>query len=42
MTERDLGQMMLVYNNALVARSSSDILWFKIETDEDTGKREWK
>ena len=42
MTEMDLGQMALIYNSALVARSSSDILFFKIETDEDTDVRKWK
>lgn len=41
MTEADLGQMYLVYNNALMARSSSDVLMFKIDTDEDTGARKW-
>lgn len=34
--------MVLVYNNALIARSSSDILFFKIEKDEDTEERKWK
>jgi hypothetical protein len=42
MTEMDLGQMYLVYNSALVARSSSDILFFKIEVDEDTEERVWR
>lgn len=42
MTEKDLGQMYLVFNTALVARSSSDILFFKIEKNIDTEKREWK
>jgi len=32
MTDMDLGQMYLVYNQALIARSSGDILFFKIET----------
>ncbi len=41
MTELDLGQMFLVYEQALVARSSSDILFFKIEVDEWTGERKW-
>lgn len=41
MTDYDLGMMYLVYNNALVARSSSDILFFKIMTDEETGERGW-
>jgi len=30
MTDMDLGQMYLVYNKALIARSSSDILFFKL------------
>lgn len=33
--------MYLVYNKVLVARSSQEIVFFKIFTDED-GKREWK
>ena len=37
----DLGQMYVVYNNALLARSSSDILFFKIEKDKE-GVRTWK
>ena len=31
--------MQLVYNTALMARSSSDVLLFKIEVDEDTEER---
>jgi hypothetical protein len=31
----DLGQMYLVYNSALIARSSGDILFFRIENEED-------
>ena len=42
MTEYDLGMMYLVYNSALIARSSSDILFFKIMVDEDTGYRSWQ
>lgn len=42
MTDMDLGQMYLIFDTALIARSSSDILFFKIEKDEETGKREWK
>ena len=42
MTEMDLGQMILVYNSALIARSSSDILFFKIEKDEDTEEKVWR
>lgn len=41
MTDMDLGQMYLIYNSALIARSSSDILFFKIEKD-DEGLRTWK
>ena len=42
MTEMDLGQMYLVYNEALIARSSSDILFFKLEFDEQSETRKWK
>ena len=41
MTELDLGQMFLVYEQALVARSSSEILFFKIFKDDYTGERKW-
>jgi hypothetical protein len=34
--------MYLVYNSALLARSSSDILFFKIVEDEDTKERKWQ
>ena len=37
MTDMDLGQMYLVNNKALIARSSSRILFFKIIENEDTG-----
>jgi len=42
MTELDLGQMYLVYNKALITRSSSNIYFFKLEEDENTGDRKWK
>lgn len=42
MTDRDLGLMFLVYNKALIARSSSDVLFFKIVVDEDTLERSWQ
>ena len=35
MTDQDLGQMYLINNKALIARSSSRILFFKIKHDED-------
>ena len=41
MTEMDLGEMFLVYNKALMARSSSEILCFKREKDEETGIQKW-
>jgi hypothetical protein len=41
MTELDLGQMFLVYEQALVARCSSDILFFKIIKDDYTGEIKW-
>jgi hypothetical protein len=42
MTEMDLGQMYLIYNQALVTRSSNEILFFKIKVNDITGRREWK
>lgn len=43
MTDVDLGQMYLVNNKALIARSSSKVLFFKIFKDEeDPNKKEWK
>ena len=42
MTEMDLGEMYLVYNKALMARSSSEILCFKLDKDKDTGEKSWK
>lgn len=42
MTEVDLGQMYLIYNSALITRSSDLVLFFKIEVNEITGRREWK
>ena len=35
MTDKDLGQMYLFNNKALIARSSSTVLFFKIIADED-------
>ena len=35
MTDQDLGQMYLINNKALIARSSSKVLFFKIFEDED-------
>jgi hypothetical protein len=34
--------MILVYNSALIARSSSDILFFKTEKDEESNKKVWR
>jgi len=42
MTDMDLGQMYLIYNQALIARSSSDILFFKLQYDEASETRKWK
>ena len=42
MTEMDLGQMYLVYNSCLIARSSSDILFFKTQIDEETQLKVWR
>jgi hypothetical protein len=37
----DLGQMVLVYNQALVARSSQDIIFFRYEWNEMEQKKMW-
>ena len=39
MTEMDLGQMYLINNKALVVRSSSKILFFKIEEELDLNRK---
>jgi hypothetical protein len=39
--DKDLGAMFLVYEEALVVRCSSQILFFKLELDEFTGNCEW-
>ena len=42
MTDKDLGQMFLINNKALIARSSSTILFFKIMADEeDPEQKKW-
>jgi hypothetical protein len=41
MTEKDLGQMFLINGTALVARSSSQILFFKMIPDDFTGELKW-
>lgn len=41
MTDSDLGQMYLIYNRALIARSSSNILFFKQTWDEVNEKWKW-
>ena len=42
MTDMDLGSMYLVYNKALVVRSSSTVLFFKQVWDEDLDVYRWK
>jgi hypothetical protein len=42
MTDLDVGQMYLVYNQALVFRSSSEILFYKLKLNDVTNEREWK
>ena len=39
--ERDLGDMYLINNKALVARCSSQILFFKLQIDPFTGEQTW-
>ena len=41
MTDLDLGDMYLINNKALIARSSSRILFFKIIQDEETLVKKW-
>ena len=41
MIEKDLGHMYLVNDKALVARSSSLILFFKLETPEGEDDKKW-
>ena len=40
--DADLGQMFLFNNRALIVRSSSKILFFKMAEDKMTGKIKWK
>ena len=45
MTDMDLGQMYLFNNKALIARSSSKVVFFKVVEEEDENKnvtRKWK
>lgn len=42
MTELDLGQMILFKGEALIARSSSRVLFFKQVREQGTTKRSWK
>ena len=37
--DKDLGQMFLINETALIARSSSQILFFKLELDEFTKEK---
>lgn len=39
--DKDLGIMFLVYEDALVVRCSSQILFFKLVLDEFTNEKEW-
>lgn len=41
MTDMDLGDMYLINNKALIARSSSRILFFKIIQNEETLEKKW-
>ena len=40
--DKDLGQMFLVNETALIARSSSQILFFKLDLDEFTKEKYWR
>ena len=39
--DKDLGQMYLINNTALVARCSSQVLFFKLKVDEFTKEKSW-
>lgn len=39
--DKDLGQMFLINETALVARSSAQILFFRLYLDEFTGQKNW-
>ena len=41
MTDLDLGDMYLINNKALIVRSSSRILFFKIIQNEETLEKKW-
>lgn len=40
--DKDLGQMVLIYGEALVVRSSSKIYFFKQEKSDMTGEWSWQ
>ena len=40
--DKDLGQMYLINGKALIARSSSQVLFFKQVTDEFTLEKTWQ
>ena len=42
MTDRECGQMVIVYDQAIIMRSSSKILFFKQEYNKITEIKEWK
>jgi len=45
MTDMDLGQMYLFNNKALIARSSSKVVFFRVFEEEDENKvivKKWK
>ena len=41
MIDKDLGHMYLVHDKALVARSSSQVLFFKLVSDPVTKEKSW-
>jgi hypothetical protein len=40
-TDLDLGQMYLIFNQILAVRTSSDITFFKLVYNTDLKRREW-
>lgn len=42
MTDNGIGTLYLVYNKIAVVSQSNDVVLYKIEEDDITGKRSWK
>lgn len=42
MTTAALGQMFFIFNKVIMARSSYELLFYKLSENEDTGVRKWE